>query len=114
MVLPLRSSNFFTSSCAMSTCGSFWNTAAMLGLRVPVGHVGELFLRVGLHGADGTNSEQRGCTKFGKAGGGLHHGGTPVGWWRRNEGTTKGKAKRFCGGGRRFQGSALECSAWPV
>ena len=25
------------------------------------------------------NSEQRGCTKFGKAGGGLHHGGTPVG-----------------------------------
>ena len=35
MVLPLRSSNFFTSSWAMSTCGSFWNTAATLTTGTP-------------------------------------------------------------------------------
>ena len=34
-VLPLRSSNFFTSSCAISTCGSFWKKAATLTTGTP-------------------------------------------------------------------------------
>ena len=33
MVLPFRSSNFFTSSWAISTCGSFWKKAATVTTR---------------------------------------------------------------------------------
>ena len=35
-VLPFRSSKRLTSSCAMSTCGSFWNTEATVTVGTPV------------------------------------------------------------------------------